>query len=62
MRIGGPNFSELIVKELHGKLPGDYYKPRPLPPALLRTAANARAKEGHKYWYIEKKYTSKKGW
>ncbi|KAK2567778.1 hypothetical protein P5673_007648 [Acropora cervicornis] len=37
-RIGGPNFSDILVKELHGNLPGDYYKPRPLPPKLLRTA------------------------
>lgn len=53
-RIGGPNFSDLIVQELHGNLPGDYYKPRPLPPKLLRTAANARAREGQVYWYMEK--------
>lgn len=53
-RIGGPNFSDILVKELHGNLPGDYYKPRPLPPKLLRTAVNARAKEGYIYWYMEK--------
>lgn len=58
-RIGGSNFSDLIVKELHGKLPGDYYKPRPLPPKLLRTAANARAREGQKYWYMEKTFNKK---
>ncbi|PFX23351.1 Netrin-5 [Stylophora pistillata] len=54
MRIGGPNFSDILVKELHGNLPGDYHKPRPLPPKLLRTSVNARAKEGHMYWYMEK--------
>ena len=53
-RIGGPNFSDILVKELHGNLPGDYHKPRPLPPKLLRTAVNARAKEGYIYWYMEK--------
>lgn len=53
-RIGGPNFSDILVKELHGNLPGDYYKPRPLPPKLLRTAVNARAREGSIYWYMEK--------
>ena len=53
-RIGGPNFSDILVKELHGNLPGDYHKPRPLPPKLLRTAVNARAREGHMYWYMEK--------
>ena len=53
-RIGGPNFSDILVKELHGYLPGDYHKPRPLPPKLLRTAVNARAREGCIYWYMEK--------
>lgn len=53
-RIGGPNFSDILVKELHGNLPGDYYKPRPLAPKLLRTAVNARAREGSIYWYMEK--------
>ncbi|EDO38884.1 predicted protein, partial [Nematostella vectensis] len=53
-RIGGPNFTNLIDRKLHGHLPGDYTKPRPLPPKLLRTAANARAREGQPYWYIEK--------
>lgn len=54
MRIGGPNFSDILVKELHGNLPGDYHKPRPLPPKLLRTSVNARAREGYMYWYMEK--------
>lgn len=53
-RIGGPNFSDILVKELHGNLPGDYHKPRPLPPKLLRTMVNARAREGYMYWYMEK--------
>ena len=53
-RIGGPNFSDILVKELHGNLPGDYHKPRPLPPKLLRTSVNARAREGYMYWYMEK--------
>ncbi|KXJ20245.1 uncharacterized protein LOC110243968 [Exaiptasia diaphana] len=60
-RIGGSNFSDIIVRELHGKLPGDYTKPRPLPPKLLRTAANARAREGHKYWYMEKTFKKDPG-
>ena len=53
-RIGGPNFSDLIVKELHGNLPGDYHTPRRLPSKMLRTAVNARAREGYIYWYMEK--------
>ena len=53
-RIGGPNFSDILVKELHGNLLGDYHKPRPLPPKLLRTSVNARAREGYMYWYMEK--------
>lgn len=61
-RIGGPNFSDILVKELHGNLPGDYYKPRPLPPKLLRTAVNARAREGSIYWYMEKPPPKSKCW
>lgn len=42
------------MKELNGHLPGDYTRSRPLPPKFLRTEANARAREGHQYWYQEK--------
>ena len=53
--IGIKTFSEWIVEELNGNIPGDYRKTRATSARLLRTPANDRAREGFRYWYLEKK-------
>ena len=53
--IGIKTFTDWVVEELNGHLPGDYRKSRATSARLLRTAANDRAREGFRYWYLEKK-------
>ena len=53
--IGVKSFSDWIIQELSGKIPGDYSKVREPNPNILRTAANDRARDQFRYWFIEKK-------
>eukprot|EP00112_Aurelia_sp_Birch-Aquarium-sp1_P017900 Seg42.4 transcript_id=Seg42.4/GoldUCD/mRNA.D3Y31 product="hypothetical protein" protein_id=Seg42.4/GoldUCD/D3Y31 len=60
--IGIKTFSEWIVQELNGNVPGDYRKTRATSARLLRTPANDRAREGFRYWYLEKKPSTYSQW
>ncbi|XP_065068038.1 uncharacterized protein LOC135693469 isoform X2 [Rhopilema esculentum] len=60
--IGVKSFSEWIIHELKGNVPGDYNKTRSAPPKIHRTSANDRAKDGFRYWYIEKKPSTYSRW
>lgn len=53
--VGVKSFSDWIIQELNGNVPGDYNKTRKPNPKVLRTAANDRAQDDFRYWFIEKK-------
>lgn len=60
--IGVKSFSDWIIQELNGKIPGDYSKVREPNPNILRTAANDRARDQFRYWFIEKKPSTYAKW
>lgn len=50
-------FSDVLAKDLHGNLPGSYDATRPKSSSnrdMLRSSFSIKAKEGFKYWEIER--------
>merc|ERR1711976_954224 len=57
-------FSQLVSRDLHGAVPGNYtlVRPRSLSSkSLCRNPFNERAKSGFKYWYQERPHPTKFG-
>ena len=57
-------FSQLVSRDLHGAVPGNYTLVRPQSlssRSLKRTSFNERAKSGFKYWYQERPHPTKCG-
>eukprot|EP00794_Sanderia_malayensis_P015809 gene15809-17403_t len=51
--IGTKTFTDWIIQELHGNVPGDHNNRRPKQPTLFRTAANDRAKDGFSWKILD---------
>ena len=53
--VGTRSFTDMLLQELNGNYPGDYFQLRKRNPSkhILRTSANERARENYEYWYKE---------
>jgi len=60
--IGVRSFSDWMIKELNGHVPGNYYKTRKPNPKVLRTAANYRARDNFRYWCLDKRSPTYSKW